>query len=49
MKLWKNTRSPKMDRVEYCEPCGTVTTGAQRSERIREQVRVEVAQSIGRL
>ena len=48
MKLWKNLRSPKIGRVEFCEPCGTVTTPSQRSERMREQVRDEVARSLGR-
>ena len=47
MKLWKNLRSPKIGRVQFCEPCGTVTTPSQRSERMREQVRDEVARSLG--
>ena len=48
MKLRKNLMAPKIGRVEFSEPCGTVTTPSQRSERMREQVRDEVARSVGR-
>lgn len=48
MKLWKTLRSPKIGRVEFCEPCGTVTTASQRSERMRAQVRDDLARNLGR-
>ena len=49
MKLWKNLMAPHIGRVEFCEPCGTVTTPSQWSERMRVRVRDEVARSVGRL
>ena len=49
MKPWKTLRFPKVGRVEFFEPCGTATTSSQRfDDRMREQVRDEVARSLGR-
>jgi hypothetical protein len=48
MKLFTKLRSPKVGKVDFCEPCGTVTTSSQRSARMREQVRDDVARTLGR-
>jgi hypothetical protein len=48
MKLVKNLLSPKIGRVDFCEPCGYVSTPGQRSQEMREQARDDVARIIGR-
>ena len=48
MKVWRNLRSPKIGRVEFCDGCGTVITPAQRSREIREHTRDDIARSVGR-